>query len=306
MNPDDIIDRISKIYYSCDPAEQAILMQILNELAETGESPTYEQVWLADYREIPVDIDTFLNSDTYLGRTNRNGASVYPFWRKELHNVFGAGNKYYEWILTGATRIGKTSTAISAAAYMLYRLMCLKDPQKYFGKKEVSKFSILFFNITKEMAKGVAFREFNDTLKECPWFNAHGHFSKSEENFYYIPEGGKIVIDYGSDAAHGLGKQVFCLVGDTKIMTTNGVFSLQELADKNVMVQQLTSDGLIYTEASVALTKYTSETIRIVMEDGTVIEGTPEHKVMLADGTYKALGDLTEADDLCVVRGEGP
>lgn len=232
MNPDEIIDRISKIYYSCDSAEQAVLMQILNELAETGESPTYEQVWLADYREIPVDIDTFLNSDTYLGRTNRNGASVYPFWRKELHNVFGAGNKYYEWILTGATRIGKTSTAISAAAYMLYRLMCLKDPQKYFGKKEVSKFSILFFNITKEMAKGVAFREFNDTLKECPWFNAHGHFSKSEENFYYIPEGGKIVIDYGSDAAHGLGKQVFCAIMDEINFSQAGVKDVKKAKAK--------------------------------------------------------------------------
>ena len=30
---------------------------------------------------------------------------------------------------------------------------------------------------------GVAFREFNDTLKASPWFNKHGHFSKSEEKF---------------------------------------------------------------------------------------------------------------------------
>ena len=52
-------------------------MNILQELADTGESPTYEQVWLADYIEIPVDIDTFLNSDTYLGKTNDNGKAVY-------------------------------------------------------------------------------------------------------------------------------------------------------------------------------------------------------------------------------------
>lgn len=211
---DDLPARISKIFDSCSSEEQEILMKILMELSETGESDTYRKLWLADYKEIPVDIDTFLNDDAYLGRTNRNGQAVYPFWRKELQTFFGAGNKYQEWILTGATRIGKTSTANSGASYVLYRLMCLRDPQKFFGLKDISKFSILFFNITKDLAKGVAFREFNDTLKESPWFNAHGTFSKSEDNFYYKPEGGKITIDYGSDSSHGLGKQVFCAIMD--------------------------------------------------------------------------------------------
>ena len=205
----DVIERIKNIYNSCDSTEQEVLMQILKELADTGTSPTYEQVWLSDYIEIPVDIDTFLDTDAFLGKTNRNGQAVYPFWRQELHNVFGAGNTFSEWVLTGATRIGKTSTAITATAYMLYRLMCLRDPQKFFGKKDISKFSILFFNITKDLAKGVAFREFNDTLKCSPWFCQHGTFSDSERDFYYIPNGGKIVIDYGSSASHALGQQVF-------------------------------------------------------------------------------------------------
>lgn len=38
---------------------------------------------------------------------------------------------------------------------------------------------------------------------------SHGTFSKSDKDFYYIPEGGKVVIDYGSTAAHALGMQVF-------------------------------------------------------------------------------------------------
>ena len=208
---DDVPEKIAKIYNSCSAQEQKYLLQILKELSESdmGYSQTYTDIWLADYKEIPVDIDTFINDSTYLGATNRNGQAVYPFWRKELHNVFDAGNKYYEWILTGATRIGKSSTGITGTAYMLYRLMCLRDPQRFFNKKEVSEFSILFFNITKDLARGVAYREFNDTLKEVPWFMAHGTVSDSEENFYYKPEGGKITIDYGSDASHGLGKQVF-------------------------------------------------------------------------------------------------
>ena len=209
-----IVNRIKNVYNTMSAEEKAYLRLILEELSEYGYSNTYNEVWLSDYKEIPVDIDTFIESDYYLGRTNRNGQGVYPYWREVMTDLFTSGNKYEEVILTGATRIGKTSTAITCVAYMLYRLMCLRDPQQYFGKKEISKFSVLFFNITKELASGVAFREFNDTLKASPWFNAHGTFSKSEQNFYYIPEGGKITIDFGSDASHGLGKQVFCAVMD--------------------------------------------------------------------------------------------
>ena len=67
----------------------------------------------------------------------------------------------------------------------------------------------MFFNITKDLAKGVAFREFNDTLKYSPWFCNHGKFSKSERNFYYIPDGNKIDMEFGSEAAHSIGKQIF-------------------------------------------------------------------------------------------------
>ena len=208
-NINDIPERIQHIYSQCNEKEQEYLKQILYEFATTGESPTYQDIWLADYKEIQVDIDTFLDDEYYLGKSNNKGQRVYPFWRKELHTIFNNGNKFEEVFFTGATRIGKSSTAITATAYMLYRLMCLRDPQAYFNKKEISKFSILFFNVTKELAKGVAFREFNDTLKVSPWFNEHGKFSRSERDFYYIPEGDKVVIDFGSDAAHALGMQVF-------------------------------------------------------------------------------------------------
>lgn len=230
MDSPSVVDRIRETIGTCTEQERYYFIKILEELAssEDGRSQTYENIWLADYKEIPVGINTFLNSDTYLGKTNRNGASVYPFWRKELNTVFDAGNKYYEWVLTGATRIGKSSTAVTAMAYMLYKLMCLRDPQKFFGKKDISKFSILFFNLTLDLARGVAFREFNDTLKVSPWFNANGKFTNSEENFYYIPDGGKIDIDFGSGYSHGLGKQVFCCIMDEINFSTSGVKDIKK------------------------------------------------------------------------------
>lgn len=205
----DVPAKIQSIYNDCNDEEKQILIDILTELSQYGESETYKNLWLEDYKEIPVDLDTFLCNDRYLGKVTRNGEGIYPYWKTAMHQIFDAGNKYHECMFTGATRIGKSSTAITCTAYMLYRLMCLKDPQKFFNKKEESKFSILFFNVTKELSRGVAFREFNDTLAASPWFMEHGTLSKSERDFYYIPEGGKVVIDFGSDVAHSLGKQVY-------------------------------------------------------------------------------------------------
>lgn len=174
----DLAERIQKIYSSCTEEEQSYLLKILQELSESGESETYRSVWLVDYKEIPVDIDTFIESETFLGKTNRRGEAVYPFWRERLRDFFGAGNRYHEWVLTGATRIGKTSTAITAAAYLLYRTMCLRDPQAYFNLKDISKISFLFFNVTKDLASGVAYREFNDTLNRVRGLILMEHFRK--------------------------------------------------------------------------------------------------------------------------------
>lgn len=302
-NINDIPERIQHIYSQCNEKEQEYLKQILYEFATTGESPTYQDIWLADYKEIPVDIDTFLDDEYYLGKSNNKGQRVYPFWRKELHTIFNNGNKFEEVFFTGATRIGKSSTAITATAYMLYRLMCLRDPQAYFNKKEISKFSILFFNVTKELAKGVAFREFNDTLKVSPWFNEHGKFSRSERDFYYIPEGDKVVIDFGSDAAHALGMQVFvgfCVVGNTEILTPDGYKKIEDLAGQYEILGQYdeTTHYVKYYKSKIICTKDVTHTIKIELDNGSVLEGTPEHLVMNSSRQYIQLQDLKENDTL--------
>ena len=302
----DLPVRIKKIYEASTEEEKFYLRKILEELSTSGYSQTYEQIWLHDYIEIPVDIETFLCSDLYLGKSNSNGTSIYPSWHKAMSDIFNAGNKWEEVFFTGATRIGKSTTAVSCMAYMLYKLMCLRDPQKYFQKKEISKFTVSFFNVTKDLAKGVAFKEFQDTLRVSPWFNQHGSFSRSENNYYYIPNGGKVEVSYGSDAAHALGQQVFCLVGNTLIKTSDGWKSLESLINSYSEIYQYDFDDESYNTCSAEIiqTKYVSDTIRITLEDGTVIEGTPEHKILLSNGEYKMLGELSNSDNLLALNKE--
>lgn len=51
--------RIQQIFDTCKDDEKHYLIQILQELSETGSSPTYDTLWLQDYVELPVDLDTF-------------------------------------------------------------------------------------------------------------------------------------------------------------------------------------------------------------------------------------------------------
>ena len=300
----DLPQRIKQIYSTCTQEEQQYLQQILYELSIDGESATYNDIWLADYKEIPVDKYTFLTSPQYLGSTNNNGQSIYPAWMDTMLELERTGNQYTEIVFTGATRTGKTSTAVSDALYHLYKLMCLRNPQDYFGLKNIATISIFFFNITQTLAKGVAFREFNDTIMACPWFLEHGTFTASETNPVYIPEGDTIEITYGSDASHALGKATFCLVGSTEILTPEGYRRIDSITGRHTVGQLGADDSVIFVDGEIQITDYVSETIKITLEDGTTVEGTPDHQVLLSTGVYVALGDLMVGDDLEEVQHE--
>ena len=220
---DDLLGRITGIFDSCSPTEQKMLLKIIEELSITGESETLETMYLADFKEVPVTIDRFLCDPEYLGASNDCGNQIYPGWWEVYNTVFDGQRDIYEVVLSGATRIGKTSSCVSCMCYMTYLLMCYRNPQKYFGLKEVSRATIAFANLTKDLAQGVAFREYNDTLKRSPWFNTHGRFTNSITRPIYIPEGNQIELVAASDAAHVLGMQLFACCLDEVNFSRAGV-----------------------------------------------------------------------------------
>lgn len=301
LDYEDIISRINDIFAQSSPIEQQQYIKILEELSDKGYSETLDKLYLVDFKEVPVSIDRFLTDPEYLGASNDCGNQIYPGWWEVYNSVFDSSRDIYEVILSGATRIGKTSTAVAMMAYMTYLLMCYRNPQKYFGLKEVSRATIAFANLTKELALSVAFREYNDTLQRSPWFNKHGKFTQSDTKPVFIPEGNQIEIVAASSGSMLLGKQLWCcLVGSTKIVTMQGVMTLQELCGNIISVLQYnySKHTYEYVDAPVVLTKYVTDTIKIELEDGSTFEGTPDHRVMLIDGTYKRLDELTESDEV--------
>lgn len=171
--------------------EKQLTLQILKEIKETGKSDTLLKWKYKDYSEIPVDIDTFIHDRNYLGNglyDPDKGFTLYPYWVEKLKEIYPTNTTtaYNTIILTGAIGLGKSTIAVICLLYMLYRLLCLKDPYAFYGLQPIDKLSISLMNITLENAKGVALDKLNQLILASPWFMSHGEM-KGKTNLKYIP-----------------------------------------------------------------------------------------------------------------------
>lgn len=205
------------------PDEKRAALEILKQYSKTGESSLYENLKYADYEEIPVDIDTFLDNDNYLGKslwsadefTGEKKCSLFPYWRKTLNKLFpnNTDTRYNTVILTGGIGLGKTTCAVVAQLYMLYRMLCLKDPCAHYQIQPGSSFTFSQLNITIDTAKGVAWNKTQSMLQDSPWFMNHGLINASRTEPTWQPNG-NIELLFGSSNRNVIGRNLFCNISD--------------------------------------------------------------------------------------------
>ena len=168
------------ILKSLSEDERAIALSILKELGESGESSTYNDLIFSDYNEIPVDIETFLTDDNYLGKSWKDAggkSKLYPFWLDTLKKIFpnNFDTQYNTLLETGARGVGKSELACGAVGtYLLYRIMCLKHPLEFYHLKPTEKIVFAFMNIKKELSEAIAMDKFQKTIQLSPWFMSRG------------------------------------------------------------------------------------------------------------------------------------
>ena len=192
--------------------EKEYALQILKELSSKGNSEKFNDLLYGDYDEIPVDIETFLHEPKYLGRglINEEGKfTVFPYWVETLKKIFPTNidTAYNTVILSGAIGLGKSFVAVICMLYMLYRMLCLKDPYLHYGLQPIDKITFSLMNITMDAAKGVAWDKLQQLLQSSEWFMNHGRVSKSLQPEWQ-PEKG-IELIYGSQPRHIIGRAVF-------------------------------------------------------------------------------------------------
>lgn len=161
------------------PAEKELALSILKEYAEKGESSSLNDILLEDYAEPPVDILTFVDDYKYLGNAwhdAQGNSKLYPYWRKELVKIFpdNLTTSVNNAIFSGSRGRGKTEIAVLIAAYLLHRVLCLKDPVAHFHLKPTEKLVFAFMNIKLDLAKEIGIAKFQNTIQSSPWFLERG------------------------------------------------------------------------------------------------------------------------------------
>ncbi len=137
------------------------------------------------FQEIPVDAKTFVEGEAYLGQPPLSDIqydiveAMSQIYRKEdVISMLGEekGTQYYnkytknEIILQLGKGSGKDFVSTVACAYIVYKLLCLKDPAKYFGKPSGDAIDLINVAINAQQAKNVFFKGFKSKIERSPWF----------------------------------------------------------------------------------------------------------------------------------------
>ena len=138
-----------------------------------------------DFSERPVDIEEFIASPDYLNMNARLSnhqltlvrASTQIYKESTLIALYGEdegrkryANTFNEVIFQLGKGSGKDFTSTVAVAYIVYLLLCLKDPAVYYGQESGDHIDILNIAINADQARNVFFNGFKSRIEKSPWF----------------------------------------------------------------------------------------------------------------------------------------
>lgn len=208
---------------SLSPEERELALEILKEYSQDGFSALLEDLKYSDYEEIPVDIMTFISDERYLGRglyikdefTGERKCTVFPYWIEKLQEIFpdNLTTRYNTIVLTGSIGLGKSFIAVVCQLYLLYRMLCLKDPYTYYGLQPIDKITFSMLNVTLEAAQGVGWDKMQQLLQSSDWFMEKGNMNASRTNPQWQPPKG-IELIFGSSNRHVVGRALFSNFSD--------------------------------------------------------------------------------------------
>lgn len=193
--------------------ESKLFYTLLSASRNSDSLKPIESLYTVDYEEIPVTIDEFLENDRYLGQVYNNGKNIYPYWRNVLRTFFHNNpDNAFELICTGAIGVGKTTIASIALTYLIYKTLCLKDPQRFYGLSANSPIVFVVINLTLELAYSGLYSLIVEAIKLSPWFCERVDIRGKYDFSITFPK--NIALMAGSQTTHTIGKNVLGAVLD--------------------------------------------------------------------------------------------
>ena len=137
-----------------------------------------------EFDERPVDLRTFVTSQEYLGLPPlseyqytliEKSSQIYK--ESTLIKLFGEEDgriRFKQTCNEVVAQLGKGSgkdyCSTISVAYIVYLLLCLKDPATYYGKPPGDTIDILNIAINAQQANNVFFKGFKTRIERSPWF----------------------------------------------------------------------------------------------------------------------------------------
>lgn len=155
--------------------EDALVVRVTAELAWLKLNPAFE--------ERPATLSEFLGPD-YLNVDHTTRDSI----KAELGNIFGDEvssdfiSAYGLAMITGGIGIGKTTIASIVLAYLCHWVLCLKDPQTFFGMMAGSRIAFMMMSTSEKQALQVVFGDVKARIQYSPWFQSKYPFDPKFDN----------------------------------------------------------------------------------------------------------------------------
>lgn len=137
-----------------------------------------------EFEERPVDLRTFVTSPDYLGLPPlseyqytliEKSSQIYK--ESTLIKLFGEeeGKRRFkqtcnEVIAQLGKGSGKDYCSTISVSYIVYLLLCLKDPATYYGKPPGDTIDIINIAVNAQQANNVFFKGFKTRIDRSPWF----------------------------------------------------------------------------------------------------------------------------------------
>lgn len=204
------LDKVNRLLEGLTGEEKEWALQMVREKMKRGTSETLNKMYSIDFHRQPVDIETFLKDEFYLGKSC---SGIYPVWLEEMKKVFAPGSDIFEWVFTGAIRGGKTYCAAICLAYKLYILSCTKNPQTYLGLGDPNT-AVYFgiFSVRLREAEETAFDYIKQFVDNSPYFKKY--FPRNKKINYQLQFPNRIRVNFGSKELHALGRAMICVIID--------------------------------------------------------------------------------------------
>lgn len=183
--------------------------------AEFRDALEHARAGALEVERSPVDIETFVRSETYLGLGVEGldpDGRVWPEVLRELREI--CSGRYDLILLVGGLGGGKTYSATLALIYQLYRLLLLDDPHKHYGLDPASPIILAVQNRTRKLAERNDYALARNLLTASPWFQQNAPWDERLKSRVKFIKHNVELWPASGDAEDLLGLNLFSLILD--------------------------------------------------------------------------------------------